>query len=197
VCRSYPVRSRRFKTRTSNLIPFLACDLFVGFLKSERLGAGPRTLLESDHDPFAFYRLPKCAAVLESIFLSLAASVGGFFPSPWFPCGACNFEGSVSCFCEFIYCSVQLLWCFLIVPWGGYSSELLYTCASRRLALAKLTGKGESRDNTVSMNLWSEMECSSETAQFLTAFTSESDTNVRSMIVWQVLVKGTTLLLLH
>jgi len=112
--------------RTSNLIPFLAGDLFVGFLKSERLGAGPRTLLESDHDPFAFYRLPKGAAVLESIFLSLAASVGGFFPSPWFPCGAWNFEGSVSCFCEFIYCSVQLLWCFLIVPWGGepYSPEI-------------------------------------------------------------------------
>jgi len=50
------------------------------------------------------------------------------------------------------------------------------------------TGKGESRDNIVSMNLWSEKEFSSETAQFLTAPTSESDTKVRSMIVWQVLV---------
>jgi len=44
---------------------------------------------------------------------------------------------------------------------------------------------GESRDNTVSMNIWSEKECSSETAQFLTTPTSESDTKVRSMIVWQ------------
>jgi len=35
---------------------------------------------------------------------------GGFFPSPWFHCGACNFEGSVACLCEFFYCSVQLLW---------------------------------------------------------------------------------------
>jgi len=33
------------------------------------------------------------------------------------------------------------------------------------------------------MNLWSEKECSSETAP-----TSESDTNVKSMIVWQVLL---------
>jgi len=54
----------------------------------------------------------------------------------------------------------------------------LYLCQSAHLGLAKLTGKGESRDNTVSMNLWSEKECSSETAQFLTAPTSESDTNV-------------------
>jgi len=38
------------------------------------------------------------------------------------------------------------------------------------------------------MNISSEKECSSETAQFLTAPTSESDTNVRSMIVYQVLV---------
>jgi len=38
------------------------------------------------------------------------------------------------------------------------------------------------------MNLWSEIECSSETAQFLTTPTSESDTNVKSMIVWQVLL---------
>jgi len=64
----------------------------------------------------------------------------------------------------------------------------LYLSQSARLGLAKLTGKGESRDNTVSMNLWSEKECSSETAQFLTAPTSESDTKVRSMIVWQDLV---------
>jgi len=59
---------------------------------------------------------------------------------------------------------------------------------SARLGLAKLTGKGESMDNTVSMNLWSEKECSSETAQFLTGPTSESDTKVRSMIVWQALI---------
>jgi len=64
----------------------------------------------------------------------------------------------------------------------------LYLCQSARLGLAKLTGTGESRGNTVSMNLWSEKECSSETAQFLTAPTSESDTKVRSMIVWQALV---------
>jgi len=38
------------------------------------------------------------------------------------------------------------------------------------------------------MNLWSEKECSSETAKFLTAPTSESDTNVGSMIVCKVLV---------
>jgi len=63
----------------------------------------------------------------------------------------------------------------------------LYLCQSARLRLAKLTGKGESRDNTVSMNLWSEKECSSETAQFLNAPTSESDTKVRSVILWQVL----------
>jgi len=60
----------------------------------------------------------------------------------------------------------------------------LHMCQSARLGLAKLTGKGESRDNTVSMNLWSEKECSSVTAQFLTVPTSESDTKVRSMIVW-------------
>jgi len=36
----------------------------------------------------------------------------------------------------------------------------LHMCQSARLGLAKLTGKGESRDNTVSMNLWSEKECS-------------------------------------
>jgi len=66
------------------------------------------------------------------------------------------------------------------------------------MRLAKLTGKGESRDNTVSMNLWSEEECSSETAQFLTAPTSKSDTKIRSMIVWQVLVmKVGPLPLLH
>jgi len=59
----------------------------------------------------------------------------------------------------------------------------LYLCQS---ALGKLIGKGESRDNTVSMNLWSEMECSSETGQFLTAPTSESDTKARSMIVWKL-----------
>jgi len=59
---------------------------------------------------------------------------------------------------------------------------------SARLGLAKLTGKAESMDNTVSMNLWSEKECSSETAQFLTGPTSESDTKVRSMIVWQALI---------
>jgi len=59
----------------------------------------------------------------------------------------------------------------------------LYLCQSARLGLAKLTSKGESRDNTVYMNLWSEKECSSETAQFLTAPTSKSDTKVRSMIV--------------
>jgi len=64
----------------------------------------------------------------------------------------------------------------------------LYLCQSARLELAKLTGKGESRDNIVSMNLWSEKKCPSETAQFLTAPTSESDANVRSMIAWQVLV---------
>jgi len=45
----------------------------------------------------------------------------------------------------------------------------LYLCQSARLELAKLTGKGESRDNIVSMNLWSEKKCPSETAQFLTA----------------------------
>jgi len=74
----------------------------------------------------------------------------------------------------------------------------LYLCQSARLVLAKLTGKGESRDNTVSMNLWSKKECSSETAQFLTAPTSESDSKVRSMIVWQVLVMNVvTLPLLH
>jgi len=37
----------------------------------------------------------------------------------------------------------------------------LYLYQSARLGLVKLTGKGESRDNTVSMNLWSEKECSS------------------------------------
>jgi len=42
----------------------------------------------------------------------------------------------------------------------------LYLCQSARLGSEKLTGKGESRDNTVSMNLWSEKECSSETVQF-------------------------------
>jgi len=48
------------------------------------------------------------------------------------------------------------------------------------------------------MNISSEKECSSETAQFLTAPTSESDTNVRSMIVYQVLVmKVGTFPLLH
>jgi len=41
----------------------------------------------------------------------------------------------------------------------------LYLCQSARLGLAKLTGKGESRNNTVSVNLWSKKECSSsETA---------------------------------
>jgi len=71
----------------------------------------------------------------------------------------------------------------------------LYLCQSARLGLAKLTGNGESRNNIDSMNLWSEKECSSETAQFLTAPTSES---IRSMIVWQVLVmKVGTLPLLH
>jgi len=40
----------------------------------------------------------------------------------------------------------------------------------------------------IGSNGWSEKECSSETAQFLTAPTSESDTKVRSMIVWQALV---------
>jgi len=74
----------------------------------------------------------------------------------------------------------------------------LHLCQSARLGLAKLTGKGESRDNKVSMNLWSEKECSSETAQFLTAPTGESDTKVRSMIVWQALVMNVgTLPLLH
>jgi len=74
----------------------------------------------------------------------------------------------------------------------------LYLCQSARLGLAKLTGKGESRDYTVSMNLWSKKECSSETAQFLTAPTSESDTKVRPMIVWQALVmKVGALSLLH
>jgi len=58
----------------------------------------------------------------------------------------------------------------------------MYLCQSARLGLAKLTGKGESRDNTVSKNLWY------ETAQFLTKPTSQSDTKVRSMIVWQALV---------
>jgi len=74
----------------------------------------------------------------------------------------------------------------------------LYLCQSARLELAKLTGKGESRENMISMNLCSEKECPSETAQFLTAPTSESDANVRSMIVWQVLVmKVGTFTLLH
>jgi len=49
----------------------------------------------------------------------------------------------------------------------------LYLCQSARLGLAILSGKGESRDNIVSKNLWSEKECSSETARFLTAPTSE------------------------
>jgi len=71
----------------------------------------------------------------------------------------------------------------------------LYLCQSARLGLAKLTGKGESRDN---MNLCSEKECSSETAQFLTAPTNESDTKVRPMIVWQALAMNVgTLPLLH
>jgi len=74
----------------------------------------------------------------------------------------------------------------------------LILCKSARLGLAKLTGKGESRDTTVSMILWSEKECSSETAQSVTAPTSESDTKVRSMIVWQALVMNAgTLPLLH
>jgi len=74
----------------------------------------------------------------------------------------------------------------------------LYLCQSARLGLAKLTGNGESRDNIVFMNLRSEKECSSDPDQFLTAPTSESDTNVRSMIAWQVLVmKVGTLPLLH
>jgi len=74
----------------------------------------------------------------------------------------------------------------------------LYLCQSARLGLARLTGKRESRDNTVSMNLWSEKECSSETTQFLTAPTSDSDTKVRYMIVWQALVMNVgTLPLLH
>jgi len=48
------------------------------------------------------------------------------------------------------------------------------------------------------MNLWSEKECSSETAQFLTAPTSESDTKVIYMIFFQVLVMNAgTLPLLH
>jgi len=58
----------------------------------------------------------------------------------------------------------------------------LYLCQSARLGLSKLGGKGESWDNTVSMNIWLEKECSSETAQFLTAPTSESDTNVKYII---------------
>jgi len=62
----------------------------------------------------------------------------------------------------------------------------LYLCQSARLGLAKLTGNGESRDNIVCMNLWTEKKCPSETA------------HVRSMIVWQVLVmKVGTLPLLH
>jgi len=74
----------------------------------------------------------------------------------------------------------------------------LYLCQWARLGLAKLTGKVGTRDNTVFMNLWSEKECSSETAQFLTAPTSECDTKVRSMIVWQALVMNVgTLPLLH
>jgi len=36
------------------------------------------------------------------------AHQGGVFPPPWFPYGACNFEGRVACFCEFIYYSIQL-----------------------------------------------------------------------------------------
>jgi len=34
----------------------------------------------------------------------------------------------------------------------------LYLCQSVRLGIAKLNGKGESWDNIVSMNLWSEKE---------------------------------------
>jgi len=57
---------------------------------------------------------------------------------------------------------------------------------------------GSSGVSEADRHLWSEKECSSETTQFLTAPTSESDTKVRSMIVWQALVMNEgTLPLLH
>jgi len=54
--------------------------------------------------------------------------------------------GSVACFCEFIYCSVQLLGSVMLS--GGSMGRIfvrtsLYLCQSARLGLAKLTGKGE------------------------------------------------------
>jgi len=61
------------------------------------------------------------------------------------------------------------------------ASVNLYTVPSSSCGFVMLsdgsmgrTDNGESRDNTVSMNLWSEKECSSDTAQFLIAPTSDS-----------------------
>jgi len=116
---------------------------------------------------------------------------GGFFPPLGVPVGYATLKAV-------LHASVNLSTvlsssCKLVMLSDGSMGKIfvrtfLYLCQSARLGLAKLTGKGESRDNTVSMNRWYEKECSSKTAQFLTAPTSESDTKVSSMIVWQVLV---------
>jgi len=116
---------------------------------------------------------------------------GGFFLPLGFPVGHATLKAvlhaSVNLF------TVPFSSCGLVMLSDGFKGRILvrtslYLCQSDRLGLAKLTGKGESRDNTVSMNLW----------WFLTAPTSKSDTKVRSMIVWQVLVMNVgTLPLLH
>jgi len=109
---------------------------------------------------------------------------GGFFLSLGFPVGHATLKAvlraSVNLFtvssssCGFVMLSDGSM--------GGiFIRTSLYLCQSARLGLAKLTGKGESRDNTVSMNLWTKKECSSETAQFLTAPTSETNATVRAL----------------
>jgi len=126
---------------------------------------------------------------------------GGFFPLFGFPVGHATLKAVM-------HASVNLFTvlsssCGLVMISDGYMGRIfvrtsLYLCQSARLGLAKLTGKGESRDNTVFMDLWSEKECSSGTEQFFTPPSSESDTKVRSMIAWQVLVMNVgTLPLLH
>jgi len=123
--------------------------------------------------------------------------LGGFFLPLGFPVGHATSKAV-------LHASVNLSTvlsssCGFVMLTDGFMGRIfvrtsLYLCQSARLGLAKLTGKGESGDNILSMYLCSEKECSSETAQFLTAPTSESDTNVRSMIVFQVLVMNIKIL---
>jgi len=126
---------------------------------------------------------------------------GGFFLPFGFPVGHVTLKAVLHASVNLYTVSSRS--CGFVMLSGGSMGRIfittsLYLCQSARLGLAKLTGQGESRDSTVSMNLWSEKECSSETSKFLNAPTNESDTKVRSMIVWQALVMNVgTLPLLH